>query len=608
MDAESKSKINTWKMILHVEDDPTLEIETALDLPNQRVIKSDVERTRTGILTENERKTLEILLTFYCKEHTTSYKQGMNEIMAPFLLLMRDGLPKEHAYLMFKKFIHTYLPTMFIDSGFRPLQAYFLVFRLVLRYHEPRFSSFLHINGISPELYATSWFITLFANKISDVNLIYKLWEDLVKENDPFFPVYIGIAMLFHFQFQILNSQDQMITQAICEINLETSQDVEEVLHKAAQIKQNMPYSIKSSLRKYDVFNMETIDTLLDTLRKESCLYVSAKEIILKAYPEKCICERDENFCKFCREKARDIPMLVLDCRTEAEQQAGIIPNSALLNPQAYNDSNVMLDIPDAFLCMRGIFHFCLLGSKTFKASSFEFSLQNEHYNADIVQNMVENILQAFLVKGFPYVSIIEGGFELCHGIIKMFNLNLEGHDPNYCLVCSPEGPKIMHRVKSRFKSFTGTIGKLIRSRSPEKNNEKPISENKTEKGENNIRIDPTTAFYVAKRFYKDTRLESEDEYFFWVKDRWLYIGVCGSLDLKNSSKISYVFNILDIEKITSKKRTPKFLTFHFKGFKKRYSFVMKTDLESKKFVNQITSQYQLLFRGPNIIQETLKV
>lgn len=93
-------------------------IKTNFDLSYQRVIKTDVLRTKTGVLSEYEMQLLETLLTFYCKDTDTVYKQGMNEIFAPFLLMMRNGITLEEAYVMGKNFIHACLDSMFRDDVF----------------------------------------------------------------------------------------------------------------------------------------------------------------------------------------------------------------------------------------------------------------------------------------------------------------------------------------------------------------------------------------------------------------------------------------------------------------------------------------------------------
>ena len=87
-----------------------------LDLENQRLIRTDCERTRSSMLTDAERDLLEMMLSLYCKLENIHYKQGMNELLVPFLLLMRQGLSKNEAYTFFQQFVKIMLPTMFIDE------------------------------------------------------------------------------------------------------------------------------------------------------------------------------------------------------------------------------------------------------------------------------------------------------------------------------------------------------------------------------------------------------------------------------------------------------------------------------------------------------------
>lgn len=138
-------------------------VQTECDLPSQKVIKSDADRTRSTLLSLAERDQLELILTYYCKENSLPYKQGLNEVLAPFVLLMREGLSTEECYLCFQTFVALFLKPFYVDKDFRLLRAQFFVLRLMLKYHEPRFSAFLKQCSIGPELYSTPWFLTLFA-------------------------------------------------------------------------------------------------------------------------------------------------------------------------------------------------------------------------------------------------------------------------------------------------------------------------------------------------------------------------------------------------------------------------------------------------------------
>jgi hypothetical protein len=95
---------------------PEFPIEVEMDLEDQRMISVDVARTKSDILTAEEKLELEKILTFYCKTKKHSYKQGMNEILVPFLLLSRQGIPKHIIYTCFSNFIEKFLPTLFQDD------------------------------------------------------------------------------------------------------------------------------------------------------------------------------------------------------------------------------------------------------------------------------------------------------------------------------------------------------------------------------------------------------------------------------------------------------------------------------------------------------------
>jgi RNase H-fold protein (predicted Holliday junction resolvase) len=59
---------------------------TVKDLENQRVVRADAERTRGS---ENlDKDTIELILTKYCKNNNIKYKQGLNEVLAPFMYMM----------------------------------------------------------------------------------------------------------------------------------------------------------------------------------------------------------------------------------------------------------------------------------------------------------------------------------------------------------------------------------------------------------------------------------------------------------------------------------------------------------------------------------------
>ena len=73
-----------------------------LNLPNQRVVKMDAQRTRADLPMfecEETRERIQRILTYYCKNREVEYKQGMNEVLAPIVMAallerkcMEDGV------------------------------------------------------------------------------------------------------------------------------------------------------------------------------------------------------------------------------------------------------------------------------------------------------------------------------------------------------------------------------------------------------------------------------------------------------------------------------------------------------------------------------------
>lgn len=94
------------------------------DLENQRVVRADAERTRGGEALDKD--IIEQILTRYCKNNSIKYKQGLNEIVAPFLYMMQeqnklgleDKLDIKFVYNSFSAFIFRYMTNFFAEEEF----------------------------------------------------------------------------------------------------------------------------------------------------------------------------------------------------------------------------------------------------------------------------------------------------------------------------------------------------------------------------------------------------------------------------------------------------------------------------------------------------------
>ena len=87
---------------------------------------------------------------------------------------------------MFVCFIDKFLTNYYWEKDFYSLQSSLSLITILLKYHDPEIYNILEFAMISPEMYATSWVLTVFANK-SSINIVYHLWDKLIVFNDSLF-------------------------------------------------------------------------------------------------------------------------------------------------------------------------------------------------------------------------------------------------------------------------------------------------------------------------------------------------------------------------------------------------------------------------------------
>ncbi|KAH9259444.1 hypothetical protein BASA81_002487 [Batrachochytrium salamandrivorans] len=210
-------RLAIWAALLDHHPNPERDAKLCLEireceknLQNQRVIKVDVERTRADLPDFRKPETQEfatLLLTYFCKSRNATYKQGLNEMLAPFVYLylqakanrptttgVEDGYgqvgmdhPEALVYLLFTTFLDRFLPHLYADDAPHPgqrnemiaLQCSFRFYELLLQYHDPELWQVLDHNKLKPELYSSSWFMTMFAQS-TPIAQCYELWEQLL--------------------------------------------------------------------------------------------------------------------------------------------------------------------------------------------------------------------------------------------------------------------------------------------------------------------------------------------------------------------------------------------------------------------------------------------
>lgn len=466
------------------------------------------------------------------------------------------------------------------NQDFRPLSAFFLIFRLVLRYHEPRLSAFFQMNRISPELYSSSWFLTAFAFKLSNIEVLYELWEEMLAESDPLFLVYVSVAFLQHVTHLIIDKEDYLVAQAITQLNFDSMEELHLILPKARFIKKNMPYSIFVRLVNFNIYNLETINISIKALEREFCLTVPPQEVMIRAFPETKICSCKFKQCAWCVKRSKDLPLIILDCRQGKLQKQGVFPNTCLVNPYLFEDVQSILDFPDQYMEIRGIFHFCLMGSKDFSKHSFDIQ-EKLSLDTDKTQMVIENLLQAFLVKGFPYVSLVEGGFEKCHDFAMSFNLQLDNHIEKECQICNPSGSKLKFFFKKNLKFSSNTKGPRNKSAS--------ISDYQVYEFD-----DVDTGLYKCRYYDKANKQLSDEFYEIAINHNHFTVGVIRNFG-GESKTILYHGRLENLYRIRCKNKERKFVGFYFRDCQKSLFFEFLTYTDARTCISQATSYCGML-------------
>lgn len=80
------------------------------------MVKIDALRTRNTLFAEGNKEYLILLLTFYCKRKGISYKQGLNEVLAPFVYFRSSNLTLSKIFNYFSIFMDKYLNNFYVDE------------------------------------------------------------------------------------------------------------------------------------------------------------------------------------------------------------------------------------------------------------------------------------------------------------------------------------------------------------------------------------------------------------------------------------------------------------------------------------------------------------
>ena len=528
-------KIRKWEEILlkYVSNKLTDDCEILivnLDLVFQEQIKKDIERTkvRESILMSSFIQYLEFFLTYYCKKNNIYYKQGLNEIFAPFIFLKyKIKISLSEIYNLIQGIINRFLPNYFYEKDtFYSLKSSLNVTTILLKYHEPSIFNIFDKALISPEMYATNHLLTLFAQKLN-LNLTYYLWDILINLNDVLFIYFFTVAFLKYNSEQIINCDLSIIPAIITKLTIDSIDELKEIIDIAFELRKNTPHSFRILINHLQIYKYHSneLQKCYEIIKPESLITmpIFPKEIFYICYPNvKCPDENCDNIeeennlnnnnknCDICQfNLSNKLNYIIIDLRIlefgnfkEENEKTGFLPQMIMLEQKELKDENLAENLTERFKKDKGLYHIILLTSKTNYFKNFEddyyteiekenkkrfYQLQTKvekELNIELTKNInkktkfklmeydnLKKTLICMLKSNYPYISFAYGGFTAIHELSFKYKISLLNHDIN-CDLCKKR------LLNSNF--FIKTIKALFKN-----NNKKEIIEDSNH--ENNI-------------------------------------------------------------------------------------------------------------------------
>lgn len=217
-----------------------------------QVIVNDCKRTRLNDRSSlpDFEETLKNLLIYYCNTNDVEYKQGLNEIMSPLLCLKNKiniSIPK--ILNIFSCFIDNFLTNYYYEPELYAFRSSVSLLTLLLRYHDTELFNIFKRCEVSPQMYATNWLLTTYANK-HQLDIVYNLWNVLIRLNDQLFLHFVVIAFLKKNRRSFIETDYSSVPLLFSKIKIEKYDEFCEIINLAHEINDKTPFSFRLLVNK----------------------------------------------------------------------------------------------------------------------------------------------------------------------------------------------------------------------------------------------------------------------------------------------------------------------------------------------------------------------
>ncbi|KAI9250959.1 rab-GTPase-TBC domain-containing protein [Phascolomyces articulosus] len=173
--------------------------------PYERIIQRDLARTFPNVDMfkqeggDGQQKLMRVLKAYSLYDVHVGYCQGLAFLVGPLLM----NMPEQQAFCVFVRLMETYEMRTMFTLNMEGLQLRLYQFSSLLSQILPELSDHLADHAVHPPMYASQWFLTLFAYAFP-IPLVMRIYDIIFAEGAAETIMRVAIAMLKHSQDELL--------------------------------------------------------------------------------------------------------------------------------------------------------------------------------------------------------------------------------------------------------------------------------------------------------------------------------------------------------------------------------------------------------------------
>ncbi|KAG2224252.1 hypothetical protein INT45_000283 [Circinella minor] len=173
--------------------------------PYERIIQRDLARTFPNVDMfkqeggDGQQKLMRVLKAYSLYDAHVGYCQGLAFLVGPLLM----NMPEQQAFCVFVRLMETYEMRTMFTLNMEGLQLRLYQFSSLLSQILPELSDHLADHAVHPPMYASQWFLTLFAYAFP-IPLVMRIYDIIFAEGAAETIMRVAIAMLKHSQEELL--------------------------------------------------------------------------------------------------------------------------------------------------------------------------------------------------------------------------------------------------------------------------------------------------------------------------------------------------------------------------------------------------------------------